>query len=233
MIEKAIWQKGLLALALVIAVGLFYAVSNVERSTESLWVDLGVVEEGALPASGGVFGTSPENVSASARGLAGGPVGEERAGQPAEGFAAENETGQASAPESESVISTTSVLVQAVGDRSKSLDAFRVARTVARSRRIEALERSLELHDLPPQRREAMVAELLALVESEELEQQAEGLLVARGFSDVLVYLANQRAEVIVADPIDRDEAGRIGELLGRVAGVPPERITIVDGAAH
>lgn len=78
-----------------------------------------------------------------------------------------------------------------------------------------------------------MVAELLALVESEELEQQAEGLLVARGFSDVLVYLANQRAEVIVADPIDRDEAGRIGELLGRVAGVSPERITIVDGAAH
>lgn len=208
MIEKPMWQKGLLAMLLVVAIGLFYAVSNVEEVSGPPGSNLVVLEEEALPVSGGLFVARLQ--------------GSEEQADVSNGsteVAMEAASGDAAA------------LVQALGERSRSLDAFRLARTVARSRRTEALERSLTLSDLSGERREAILAELLSLVESEEAEKQAEGLLVARGLTDALVYLANQRAEVIVVETIDREEAGRIGDLVARVAGVPLDHITIVDGA--
>lgn len=212
MIEKTHWQKGMLLLILVVAVGLFYAVSGVERAAR-------------FP--GGLVAVR----DASPAGEATGPWQESDALDLSD--AATESTGDGPASDEAALASGGLLVRQDAASGRRSLDAFRLARTVARSRRIEALEQSLALDDLPLERREAIVAELLALVESEEIEQQAEGLLLARGLTDALVYLSNQRAEVIVVDPIDRDEAGRIGDLVSRIAGVPLDRITIVDGAGE
>lgn len=235
MIEKGHWQKGILLLILVVAIGLFYAVSEVEDAARLAGAGLVTLRD-AGTGSGGF--PAADQAATAGGGLSSGvetevvPVSGGRLA-PQETAAAGGGLPAAQGLNAEPVRDAASSLMQAVGGRSKSLDAFRLARTVARSRRIEALEQSLALEDLPLERREAIVAELLALVESEEAEQQAEGLLIARGLTDALVYVANQRAEVIVVDRIDREEAGRIGDLVARVVGVSLDRITIVDGAGE
>ena len=118
MIDKPMWQRGLLAILLVVAVGLFYAVSNVEEeSAGPPGSKLVVLDEPAVPASGALLAARPE--------------------APVDPVALEPEpAGDAS----EAAAADAIALSQTLGERSQSLDAVRIARTLARSRRIEALE---------------------------------------------------------------------------------------------
>ncbi|HLS90733.1 MAG TPA: SpoIIIAH-like family protein [Limnochordia bacterium] len=243
-IDRPMWQRGLLAILLILTVGVFYVLTKVQESTSPPGVGLVRIAQEAASSSGSVLvewvdeaasgdgaaetdvatpderfaqkvGTDPLNVAAAEV-----PVASEASDAPLLAAPATSESGAAP------------LLRPALDERSPRFDAFRIAKTTGRSRRIEALEKSLEREDLAPGEREAIRAEWLALVEREELERQAEGLLVARGLSDALVLLQEESAEVVVPEIIDQHEAGRIGDLIARIAGISLERITIVDGAS-
>ena len=209
-IDKPMWQRGLLAILLVVAVGLFYAVSNVEEGRR---VRLG--------RSSSYWTSRPSRRAA--------PSSRRDRKLPVDPVALEPEpAGDAS----EAAAADAIALSQTLGERSQSLDrgSHRPDPREIPEDRSPGGEAS-PASDLTPEARDAIQAELFSLIEREEVEKQAEGLLVARGLSDALVYIANQSAEVIVPDVIDREDAGRIGDLVARVAGVSLDRITIVDGA--
>lgn len=111
-------------------------------------------------------------------------------------------------------------------------DQLRIERSQGRSRRLEALEEALDDEGIPEEVRASMRREMMALVERMQLEQEIEGLLVARGLSDAVVVLRDRAAEVVVAEVLDRDQAAQVGDLVARIGGVPLEGIVIVDGAA-
>ena len=116
--------------------------------------------------------------------------------------------------------------------RSAAFDLYRIARDQNRSREVEIIERMLQDDRLSGEERRELLQRLFELVRQRELEENAEGLLVARGYSDAIVVLGQSGAEVVVADPLEREEAARVGDVVARVAGVPLDAITIVDGAA-
>lgn len=113
----------------------------------------------------------------------------------------------------------------------RPFDQYRIARLQGRSRQIEYLQSVLSDQSLSPHDRAEFAAALFDLVELAERERGAEGLLVARGLRDAIVYLNKDSAEVILLDPITNVDAQRVGELVARIGGVPMERITIIDGS--
>lgn len=243
-IDRPMWQRGLLAILLILTVGVFYVLTKVQESTTPPGVGLVRIAQEAASSSGSVLVERVDETGS------GDLVAKTEVAASDERFALKNGTdpvdaGTAEAPAASeandapllavpaaSGSGPVPLLRPALDERSPRFDAFRIAKTTGRSRRIEALEKSLERKDLAPEEREAIRAEWLALVEREELEKQAEGLLVARGLSDALVLLQEESAEVVVPEIIDQHEAGRIGDLIARIAGVSLERITIVDGAS-
>lgn len=238
-IDRPVWQRGLLAILLVVAVGVFYVMSKVQESSGSSGIDLVWVAEDAAPASGEILVLRPAEPADE-------PIGQEEAkdvevtsngsgvSSPDAGFteASEEEFETDLGTPALSLAGEAPAVFEALGGQSPRFDAFRIAKTTGRSRRLEALERSLERDDLTEAAREAVHAEWLALVERDELEKQAEGLLIARGLSDALVLIQDDAAEVVVPEVIDQQDAGRIGDLIARIAGVSLDRITIVDGAS-
>lgn len=191
---------------LVVAAGVFYIASRVQESSS--------VSRGEL-----VFRPDPV------------PMGTVATGSPATGPAAHPEEAAVETAATAGLPDRTSGQ-EAPASTEARFDAFRIERSQGRSRRIEALQESLRDASLPPAQREAMREELLALIEQMELEQEIEGMLVARGLTDAVVVLREHSAEVVVSDVLDREEASRVGDLVARMGGVPLEGIVIVDGAA-
>lgn len=134
--------------------------------------------------------------------------------------------------EHEAVAETSGASINPVGTGgSRVFDQFRIVRTQGRSRRLEQLRETLADPGTDQAIRGNLQEELLRLMALEEKEEQVEGLLVARGYSDAIVVLSENGAEVIVPDHLNREDAGQIGDMVSRVAGVNLDRITIVDAA--
>lgn len=229
-IDRSTWLKALLAALLLAGAGLFYLYSR--------------AEERASPAGSRLVLLDPIRLS---------PEREEPFGDPA-GAAAAAETGEETAVSSSPPVvserrsppapleeptgaagpyraaEAQPVLSQALS-RSQEFDLARIARLQARSRRREELEAALAREELSAAAREAIQREILALARRDEAERHAESLLVARGFADALVIIGEHGAEVVVAGEVDREEAGRIGDLVARVSGVSLEQVVIVDNA--
>lgn len=130
-------------------------------------------------------------------------------------------------PQAEEIVPT---LAPATGS-SEAFDRYRVVRLQGRSRQMETMQNILAQPTLAPSERAVVADQLYRLVELSEKERSAEGLLIASGLRDALVFLSEQGAEVILPDAITLEEAQRIGTLMSRIAGVALDRITIIDGA--
>lgn len=113
-----------------------------------------------------------------------------------------------------------------------AFDDFRATRLQGRARRIETVEGILESDGLNDESRASLHTELLSLAGDAELEERVEGLLVARGLYDAVVMINKSNADVLVSQRITREQAGQIGSVVARVAGLPLNQITIVDGAS-
>lgn len=113
-----------------------------------------------------------------------------------------------------------------------AFDDFRATRLQGRARRIETVEGILESDGLDDESRASLHTELLSLAGDAELEERVEGLLVARGLYDAVVMINKSNADVLVSQRITREQAGQIGSVVARVAGLPLNQITIVDGAS-
>jgi len=119
--------------------------------------------------------------------------------------------------------------VQVTAVRSHPFDELRLERERQRSRQAELLQSLAQDATVSEERRMEAHQQLLALWTLEAREQEVEQLLRAQGVTSVVVLSAHG-AHVVVDGLLDQTAAARIGELVHRVAGVPREGITIVDG---
>lgn len=107
-------------------------------------------------------------------------------------------------------------------------DELRLERERTRSRQTEALQQAANDVTSPAEEREAARVRLQQLWTQTLREAELEHLLEAQGHIAVVV-LSGDRVQVVVDALLDATAATRIGELVGRVAGVRREDISIVD----
>lgn len=131
--------------------------------------------------------------------------------------------GQVAAP------AASAATVQVTAVRSHPFDELRLERERQRSRQAELLQSVAQDVTVSEARRSEAHEQLLALWALEALERELEQLLQAQGVTGVVV-LSLSGAHVVVDGLLDQAAASRIGELVHRIAGVPREGITIVDG---
>lgn len=205
-IERATWQRGIALLFLIAAVALFYALSAPGNEP--------------VPA-GGQLVFSHQYM----------PQSERPDPSPAPGSQAQSEPEPAAVEEEEEAVPVWAAPAAARDGRASAFDRFRIARLQERARRIESLERLLAEQALDGAARQRAQEELVALIGAAELEERAEGLLIARGFYDAVVVITGRSAEVIVPEQLTRDQAAQVGSVVARVAGLSLDHVVIVDGA--
>jgi stage III sporulation protein AH len=109
---------------------------------------------------------------------------------------------------------------------------YRMELERVRAAQIELLQTVLEDKELSAAQREQLNAELMQIMQRSEAELQAETLLRAKGYLDAIVVITQSGANVVVPVVLTKQDAAVIGELTARAAGIPAERITIIDGAS-
>ncbi|HHY46466.1 MAG TPA: SpoIIIAH-like family protein [Firmicutes bacterium] len=106
----------------------------------------------------------------------------------------------------------------------------RLERERIRSRQMELLQAIAESKDSSPQAKAGAQAEMLALTGRMEKEARVEALIQSRGFARVLVFLGEESCDVIVeTDGLTPLGARQIGDIVTRVCGLPPEKVTIAE----
>jgi stage III sporulation protein AH len=104
----------------------------------------------------------------------------------------------------------------------------RVNREQIRSQNKETLLEIINNSELTEEERQSAVASMVSMTDMVEKESAAELLLEAKGFSDVVVNLTGDTADIVV--PMDTvDDAGRaqIEDIVKRKTGIPAENIVI------
>lgn len=124
-------------------------------------------------------------------------------------------------------VTTPSVVANVVTNH--PFDGLRLERERQRSRQAELLQMTAQDASVSEARRRDAHEQLLSLWQLEAREVEIEHLLLAQGYTGVVV-LSDIGAHVVVDGLLDAASAARIGELVNRVAGVRREVITIVDG---
>lgn len=109
---------------------------------------------------------------------------------------------------------------------------YRLELERVRAAQTELLQTALQDPELSAAQREQLQAELLQLMRRSEAELQAETLLRAKGYTDAVVVMTPNGANVVVPVVLTSQDAAVVGELTARTTGVPMERITIIDGAS-
>lgn len=109
-------------------------------------------------------------------------------------------------------------------------EEYRLERDRLHARQMEALERAMNDPEVAEAKRWESHQRMLDMLASREREVELEYMLRARGYTDAVVAVREDYANVVVDGLLEEHDAARIGELVVRVAGVPIERIAIVDG---
>ncbi len=106
---------------------------------------------------------------------------------------------------------------------------YRIARDRARDRQINLLREMTENPNASEETRSNAGRQLLFLTRQMGQEVAAENLIQAKGFEDVVVFLAENSAVVVVkAKEISRTEAAQIGDIISRITGLSLEAINII-----
>ncbi|HEX6988326.1 MAG TPA: SpoIIIAH-like family protein [Bacillota bacterium] len=136
------------------------------------------------------------------------------------------ETGMSASGDDESPTLTTDV--RGVEDPAYFVDA-RIDREQARSRRIELLEGLVANPDVNAETRQRAEEELVTLSRRITQEAEIESLVRARGFEDVLVYLYDEAAVVIVnAAELTEAQVAQVADAVNKVASVPVSAISVM-----
>ncbi|MFO7245559.1 MAG: SpoIIIAH-like family protein [Thermaerobacter sp.] len=118
--------------------------------------------------------------------------------------------------------------VRSVQDPAFFVDA-RIEREQARSRRIELLEGLVANPEVNEETRRRAEEELVTLSRRISQEAEIESLIRARGFEEVLVYLYDEAAVVIVnAAQLTEAQVAQVADAVHRVASVPVSSISVM-----
>lgn len=108
------------------------------------------------------------------------------------------------------------------------LSSYRYERQRARSEQLEWLRSIIESEKASDQIKSEANKELLSLTRKATLETELEGLAMAKGFGEALVFLFDESALVLVnGPPLSQSDAARIGESVSRATGIPLEKVSV------
>lgn len=106
---------------------------------------------------------------------------------------------------------------------------YRIERERARGALGDRLREIMESEAAAPEVRQEAAARYLELGRRAALESQAEALVKARGFHDVIVHLADGSAQVVVkARSLSQQQVAQIIDTVSRITGVRATAITVV-----
>lgn len=104
----------------------------------------------------------------------------------------------------------------------------RVSREQIRSQNKASLQEIIDNSELSQEQKSEAVSSMVNMTEMMEKEAAAELLLEAKGFSDVVVNLTGETADVVVPDSsIDDAKRAQIEDIVKRKTGIAPENIVI------
>ena len=104
---------------------------------------------------------------------------------------------------------------------------YRLERDKLRSEKAEVLREGIRGAATEDARQKGQDAVLRLMVDKQR-ENEMENLIKAKGFGDALVFIRDNTVSVVVrAQTLSRDEVIQVADIIGRVAGVKAEDITI------
>lgn len=126
-------------------------------------------------------------------------------------------------------------LVSADENADRSTDDYfaqaRMDRTTSRDKAVETLKNIMGGGDSSPEEQEQAAAEAAAMTSLIEKESKVENLIKAAGFTDCVVYLDGQNANIVVKtdEGLIQTEAAQIKDILLSEVSVEAENIRIFD----
>lgn len=134
--------------------------------------------------------------------------------------------------EGESVESETEEPGAAVLTNGSTLSSFlvqaRLDREQTRSKNKETLLEVINNESVSEDEKEKAVASMTQITERCELENTIETLLKAKGFSDIVVTLSDEQADVIISSQeVDESKRAQIEDVIKRKTGFQAESIVI------
>lgn len=136
--------------------------------------------------------------------------------------------------ESKSISYGEAAFVSAEEETSSADDYFanaRMERTAAREEAAETLQTILSGGDSTPEEQEAAAEEAAAMTTLIEKESKIENLIKATGFSDCVVYLDGENADIVVRteEGLIQSEAAEIKDILLSEVDVASENIRLYE----
>ena len=113
-------------------------------------------------------------------------------------------------------------------DGSNFFAQFRIDREQQRSARQEELQAMIDNPNIDGDTRKAAAGELRTVQRLAALENQAETMVKAKGFGDVVVMLTEQSAQVVVRSAsLTPQQAVQVLDTVSRLTGVKPSAIAV------
>lgn len=119
------------------------------------------------------------------------------------------------------------------GDASDTADFFseaRLEREIGRSQSVASLQTIVQDTSTSAEGRALAEQEMVKLSRLSETESNVESLILAKGFSDCVLYINEGKATVIVkAEKLEEDDVAKIVDIITSQTGIPASHIQIVE----
>lgn len=118
---------------------------------------------------------------------------------------------------------------QATSDGSDFFAEFRMERERSRAALTSTLQEVMAGQSIDAGVRKQATEQYMAVSRITSLEAQAEAMIRARGFSDVLVYLSDSAAQVVVKQKeLNQAQVMQVVDMVSKVTGVKPASVVVI-----
>ena len=125
----------------------------------------------------------------------------------------------------------------AAGDKETANDYFskaRLSRQKARDEAINILNGTVENENADEAAKTAANTEIKLMADHARMESQIENLVIAKGYTDCVVFISEEGANVIVAKPeagLKETDVAKIKDIVVTEAAILPQNIKIIETA--
>lgn len=117
-----------------------------------------------------------------------------------------------------------------VVSNSKYFNEARVNRTKTRDKAVDSIKKMFKDADLTDTEKAALAVQATDIAQAIETEGAVESLIKAKGFEDCMVYLADDKADVIVkASGLQKEDVVKIKDIVLAQTDVVVENISITE----
>ncbi|MEG0115366.1 MAG: SpoIIIAH-like family protein [Hydrogenoanaerobacterium sp.] len=126
-------------------------------------------------------------------------------------------------------VSTDANEVQVVSDK-KFFSEARVNRTKTRDEAIASIKKMFKDAELTDTEKTSLAVQATALAAAIETEGNVEGLIKAKGFDDCMVYINDDKADIVVkASGLQKEDVAKIKDVVLAQTAIPVENISITE----